>query len=108
MAKLDDEMLRTAVRAFEAGAPLREIAESLVEMGYEGPRGGTLNSTTIRPLLIDAGCKMRGRERSRALVKQVIALAKKGVRQVDIAKAVGRSQPTVSIIIREWIAGGRK
>ena len=108
MAKLDDEMLRTAVRAFEAGAPLREIAESLNELGYEGPRGGTLNSTTVRTLLMRAGCKMRGRERQRDLVKQVIALARQGVRQVDIAKAVGKSQPTVSIIIREWIDGGRK
>jgi DNA-binding NarL/FixJ family response regulator len=105
--QLDPETIATAARAYAEGASLRELASSLNEMGYTGALGGIIHPYTLAIVLGNAGVKIRTNRRPEDIERVVIRMVRAGAKQVEIAKTIGRSQPSVSVMIRRMRAEGR-
>jgi hypothetical protein len=105
--KIDESAVKAAVAAYTEGSTLQEIADSLMDMGYTSPRGGTIYPSEVRQRIIDAGGKTRGLKRSPKSDAVVIEMVRAGAKQVEIGKVINRRQAAVSLIIRRLRAEGR-
>jgi hypothetical protein len=105
--KIDESAVKAAVAAYTEGSTLQEIADSLMDMGYTSPRGGTIYPTEVRQRILDAGGKTRGLKRSPKSDAVVIEMVRAGAKQVEIGKVINRRQAAVSLIIRRLRAEGR-
>ena len=103
----DEMVLNAAADAYRAGASLREIADSLNEMGYTGSRGGALHPYAVALELRKRGVKIRPNARPEEFIALVLRMTRAGAKQVEIAEKLGCSQPTVSLIIRTLRAEGK-
>ena len=103
----DEMVLNAAADAYRAGASLREIADSLREMGYTGSRGGALHPYAVALELRKRGVKIRPNARPEEFIALVLRMTRAGAKQVEIAEKLGCSQPTVSLIIRTLRAEGK-
>jgi hypothetical protein len=103
----DEKAMHAAADAYRAGASLREIADSLIEMGYTGTRGGTLHPYAVALELRKLGVKIRPNARPEEFIALVLRMSRAGAKQVEIAEKLGCSQPTVSLIVRTLRAEGK-
>ena len=105
--KLDESGIAAAFRAYQQGASLQEIADSLNEMGYTSPRGSVIYPTEVRKKILLAGAVTRPRRREPTMEDIVIRMVRAGATQIEIGKVINRSQPGVSVIVRHLRAEGR-
>lgn len=108
MMKLDEKTIDAAVRAYENGSSLREIALSLSELGFSGRNGAPMSTGRLSSLLKLRGVKVLEKNQRRSnVIEKVLDMVSRGARQVDIAHEIGKSQATVSLIIKKLREDGR-
>ena len=104
---IDEATMTTLVKAYREGASLRDLSTSLNEMGYTGPQGGQIHPYSLAIELGKAGVKLRSNRRPEDIDRVVIRMVNAGATQVEIAKVINRSQPSVSSMVRRMRAEGR-
>lgn len=104
---IDPATMEAMVRSYREGASLRDLSTSLNEMGFTGPLGGVIHPYTVAIELAKAGVKIRTNKRPEEIDRQVIRMIRAGATQVEIAVALGKSQPAISAMVRRFRAEGK-
>lgn len=104
---IDPATMATLVQAYREGASLRDLSTSLNEMGYTGPLGGQIHPYSLAIELSKHGIKIRSNKRPEDIDRQVIRMIRAGATQIEIATAIGKSQPAVSAMVRRMRAEGK-
>lgn len=104
---IDQATLATVIQAYQQGVSLRELSTSLNEMGFTGPLGGAIHPYSLAIELSKHGIKIRSNKRPEDIDRQVIRMIRAGATQLEIATAIGKSQPAVSAMVRRMRAEGK-